>query len=302
MKKLLRAVFRRLMHNYKREHGRYSILTKFYYPYLAPRKGELEKITVVTNKHIINLDVDSNEYVQSLLYVFGDYEPATVSFIERAIEPGHCVIDVGANVGFISLVCAKCTTASGVVHGFEPDPKNYSYYQQNIRLNTAVNIISHQKALSKEAGVLKLYHSKIDHNDGAHSLIYNERVVSSDDYVEIQALRFDEFTQTVPVPKLDFVKIDVEGAELDVIEGMSERIKSDRPIMLIEVSAEYFNYRGMSILGFKDYMLKEFGMVSYRINDDGSIRLSTKEEFFVLDNLVFISSDKEKEIVARINK
>jgi len=288
MRKLLRVIFRRLMHLYKREHGRYSILTKLYYPYLAPRNGEREIIQLANG---INLNVDSNEYIQSLLYLFGDYETSTVTLLGKILNNGDTVIDVGANIGYISLVCAKSVGVKGKVYSFEPDPKNFGYLSENIALNESNNIQSYQLALSNKIGTLKLFHSKIDHNAGAHSMVYNERVVSND-YVEIKAFKFDESEIQSQLIKIDLIKIDVEGVEMDVLEGMHNTIQKFKPILLIEISAEYQNMRGLSVKGFKEYLLNTHGYNSYTITNEGYLKESTLDQFHLLENVVFVSTER----------
>lgn len=296
MRKILRHLFRRLMHHYKREHGRYSLLTKIYYPYLAPRNGERENITL---KSGIKLNVDSNEYIQSLLYVFGDYEYSTIAFLHNVIKHQDIIIDVGANIGYLSLVCSKLVGTNGMVLSFEPDPLNFSYLKENIALNNANNISAHQLALSNQNSVLKLYHSKIDHNAGAHSMMYNERVVS-EDYVEIQAMIFDNTEIQKSIPKVDFIKIDVEGVEMDVLQGMYQTIQKHKPMLLIEISAEYQNMRGLSVKGFKEYLLSNHGYTSYTITNQGYLKKSTPDQFHLLENVVFVPVEKHRDMASLI--
>jgi len=123
IKKPLRALFRTAMQFYPREYGKYSILMRLYFPYLAPVLPTKE---IVTLHDGIRMELVLNEYVQSQLYLFGTFEPATIKVLKRPVKTGDTALDIGANVGYMSLVLAKCVGNSGKVFSFEPDSKNFA--------------------------------------------------------------------------------------------------------------------------------------------------------------------------------
>ena len=145
IKKPLRALFRTAMQFYPREYGKYSILMKLYFPYLAPVPPTKE---VVTLHDGIRMELELNEYLQSQLYLFGEFEPATVKVLKRLVKSGDTVLDIGANVGYMSLVLAKCVGKNGKVFSFEPDSKNFASLKRNIELNADCNIEPIAKAVS----------------------------------------------------------------------------------------------------------------------------------------------------------
>jgi FkbM family methyltransferase len=125
------------------------------------------------------------------LYLFGTFEPATVKVLKRLVKSGDTALDIGANVGYMSLVLAKFVGKSGRVFSFEPDSKNFASLKRNLALNPDCNIAPIAKAVSDSHQPIRLYHAKFDFNAGAHSMLPSEK--HSSDFVEIEATTIDEF-------------------------------------------------------------------------------------------------------------
>lgn len=161
----------------------------------------------------------------------GGLEPGTRRVLTSLIRPGMSVADVGANVGLLTLSCAVATGPSGHVFAFEPEPGPRAQLQKTLRLNglswvktfdLAVGATTEQRTfhISPVIGHSSLY--ELPHEDG----------VGRDITVEVS--RLDDIIG--PEQRLDVVKIDVEGAELDVLAGM-ERLVTENPDLAIV--AEY---------------------------------------------------------------
>jgi FkbM family methyltransferase len=196
IKKPLRALFRTAMQFYPQEYGKYSILMRLYFPFLAPVPPSKE---VVVLSDGIRMELELNEYVQSQLYLFGTFEPATVKVLKRLVKSGDTVLDIGANVGYISLVLAKCVGKSGKVFSFEPDSKNFASLNRNLALNADCNIEPIAKAVSDSHQPIRLYHAKFDFNAGAHSMLPSEK--HSNEFVEIEATTIDDFVKLQELKK-----------------------------------------------------------------------------------------------------
>jgi FkbM family methyltransferase len=161
-------------------------------------------------------------------YAFGVYEPAVVNAIQHIVKLGWVCADVGAHLGYITLLLAKSVGPTGKVVAFEPFPNNFQVLQSNIALNGYKNVVLENKAVMDQSGwvSLKPYgDDPLPYSTFAHSGSGGCAAVSLDDY---WGNRTD---------RLNFVKIDVEGAEAAVLKGMERIMCRDRPILLVELHA-----------------------------------------------------------------
>ncbi len=231
------------------------------------------------------MNLDISEFLQAHLYLYGSYELPSVRFIRRVVKPGDVVVDVGAQIGYITLAMATLAPGKVTVHAFEPEPLNIQRLRHNIALNPGVDVRVVEKAVSDSNGAIRLYLSK-DHNAGTHSTISGGTNVS-DDYVEIPAVTLDTYVRDQNITALRLVKIDVEGGEYEVIKGAHETLASLRPIVLMELSDALQESRGFSTVEFKKLM-KQFGYSAYTIADNGGLVPSIDDQRHAMDNVVFL--------------
>jgi FkbM family methyltransferase len=141
------------------------------------------------------------------------------------LREGMTVMDVGANLGLYSLLISRAIGLSGKVYAFEPVPEIFARLKEHIALNNATNVIPVPVALSDEKGT-----AKMSVKGGLSSLF--RRI--SDEFVEVQVERLDDFVEREKIERVDAIKIDVEGAELKVIRGADKTIRRDKPILMAE--------------------------------------------------------------------
>lgn len=147
----------------------------------------------------------------------GKYEPRTKDVFEQLIYPGMTVVDIGAHVGYYTLVAAKALHNQGLVYAFEPDPVTKNYLQKNVSLNNFEAMVElNLKAVSDFSGIVDLYFGKRDRV--ANSLFVTPGV--SADRSTCEAITLDDFFGQKAWPKIDLIKMDVEGAEHAVLKGM----------------------------------------------------------------------------------
>jgi FkbM family methyltransferase len=159
-------------------------------------------------------------------YLLGATEPELVALLQRHLRPGDVVLDLGANVGFFTLIGAALVGDAGRVVAVEPLPRNAYYLRRNVALNHLANVTVVQAAVSEGEGVLPLSLGESDQDGtltGSGGPALAVRTVSVDALVEELGVR----------PAL--VKIDVEGAEACVLEGMAATLRTARPIVVCEV-------------------------------------------------------------------
>lgn len=146
------------------------------------------------------------------------WEPGTTMLFRRLVREGMNVIDVGAHVGYYTLLASRLVGQSGKVFAFEPEPRNYSFLLRNIELNACSNVTAIHKAVSHGTDRVKLYRSKV--NPSGHTL---GKMANGDyiDCVDVDAVSIDEFLKDM-MCSVHVIKIDVEGAEVLVLRGMRE--------------------------------------------------------------------------------
>ena len=164
------------------------------------------------------MDLDLRDHIQRSIYLFSFYEAPTAGYLRSRLGKGMVFADIGANVGQFTLLAARLVGPDGHVFAFEPEIHNYESLQRNIQLNHFSNIKALRMALADYEGTasLHVHHDSSNSNTGVHSLTprpeWEHRDVNS---VEVTTL--DQALKDVP--RLDLVKIDVEGAELLILRG-----------------------------------------------------------------------------------
>ncbi|MDP7510867.1 MAG: FkbM family methyltransferase [Dehalococcoidia bacterium] len=172
----------------------------------------------------------------------GRYEQETTSLFQSIIEPGTVVIDVGAHVGYYSLLAARNAGPAGKVYAFEPEPANHSLLVKNAELNGYDNIVPLRKAVSNRVGSSTLYLTSLD--NGRHSTYRHESTQTGSEVVETTSL--DAFLESEGWPPVDLVKVDVEGAEMDVLAGMEQLLqRSDRLRLIVEFNPSLLRNAGV---------------------------------------------------------
>ncbi len=156
----------------------------------------------------------------------GNYEIAETRLCERLLQPGDAAVDVGANIGLYTLLFSSLVGVEGRVHSFEPAPENLRRLRVNLLLNGAENVEAHQAALFSRPGVLTL--NLFDSRLGAwHSLGRPElpnpftpgEMIAPTGTVEVEAITLDDYAASAGLERIALLKIDVEGAEPDVLAG-----------------------------------------------------------------------------------
>jgi len=158
-------------------------------------------------------------------FVFDRYEPVTDAHLADALRPGMVVLDIGAHVGYYTLVAAQAVGPSGKVHAFEPCAETLSLLRRNVRANGFENVEIHPYAAgsSDSRRILHVTGSSDSHGLFPHPLTETVRTT------EVRTVAVAQ----VVSGRADLVKIDVEGAEFEVLEGMRDLVSGEDPSVLI---------------------------------------------------------------------
>ena len=144
------------------------------------------------------------------------YEFETTRLIERICKPGMSFVDVGAHVGYYTLLAARAVGSSGKVYSFEPEPDNYNLLTHNIEVNHYANVVAINKGVSDSEVFTNLYVASLDNGRSSlhsHNMPYSDRIT-------IETTSLDTFFEQLGWPQIDLMKIDVEGSEESVWSGM----------------------------------------------------------------------------------
>ena len=162
--------------------------------------------------------------------VVDKYESTTTQLFRQLLKPGMTVIDVGANVGYFSLLAADLVGSGGTVYAFEPEPENHTLLSTNIEINSYTNIQAKQEAVSNTCGSTPFFLSELD--NGSHS-IYEAGARGVAARLSVNTTTLDAFVEGEGWPNIDLLKIDVEGAELTVLDGMEQLNQRNPGLTLI---------------------------------------------------------------------
>jgi FkbM family methyltransferase len=169
-------------------------------------------------------------------------------------------VDAGANEGLYSLFASKCVGASGSVHSFEPSQREFHRLGCNIQLNGLKNVHAVQAALADTPGEMELNIASQPHagQNTLGKLIYQVPLERTE---RVSAQTLDAFAAASGLSRLDVVKLDVEGAELRVLEGSRKVLREMRPVILFEASDDALRAQSGSLAELLEFLRSQ----DYRI-------------------------------------
>lgn len=202
-------------------------LNRWLYRVLKPRGV----VPVTCQGNVVYVDGRDEGVGQALLQE-GQLEPEETELFKGLVKPGMIVADIGANLGYYTLLAARLLRGEGRVYAFEPDPANYALLVRNVQANGFTNVAPVQMAVSDHAGAHMLFRHKF--NFGCHSLS-KPNATEYDGCTEVATTTLDHFFAGVhPENRIDLIKIDVQGAEGHVIEGARNLLGKMKPTIIME--------------------------------------------------------------------
>lgn len=199
------------------------------------------------------------------------YERETTRLFETLLQEGMTVVDIGAHVGYYTLLAARRVGSRGRVYAFEPELLNYETLRENVRISGYRNVVTMRKAVSNRSGAAKLYLE----DNMSHSLYLPQGTRRS---IEVETITLDDFFRNLGWPDVHVIKMDIEGAEGTAIEGSAQLIQKCRDVRLI---VEFFParlgnagtepgsfLRRLKALGFELRVIdEEKGLRSFQVGD-----------------------------------
>jgi len=215
----------------------------------------------------------SDSIVSPFLLRDGYFEPYETALIASQIRPGDVVLDIGANIGYYTLILARLVGETGRVYAFEPDPTNFELLKKNVRANGYQNVVYIKKAVSDRSGPLSLY--LCPDNKGDHR-IYDSRDDRAS--ITVEAVTLDEHFADFQ-GQINFIKMDIQGAEGRAIKGMLRLLDCHRETsMITEFWPAGLHRSGVPAQVYLSD-LERLGFQLFRIDEDEeTTELTSREE------------------------
>lgn len=240
-------------------------------------KEQIKSIEIEKDSTIVNLIDGRKYYWQENLYynlatllTVGEWETEDTYIFEKLISKNDIVIDVGANFGWYSVIASKLVGNKGEIHAFEPFLGTCKELQSNIKLNNLSNVRVSNLAVSDYCGDGILFYPT-----GSGSMLSSLRqipdVTEKFQTFDCKVITLNEYVQRNDIQRVDFIKIDAEGAELPVLKGATLLLENPKkPILFIECVEKFAN------------------AFNYSLNDLYNFLDNYKYSFFVFDNKQFV--------------
>jgi FkbM family methyltransferase len=168
-------------------------------------------------------------------YFNGDVEREVQAVLREYLRPGMTAFDIGANIGFFSLLAARLVGGAGRVTAFEADPEIAARLRENVSRNQGAPICVEEKAVwsSSNPVLFARADAEVSPDRGLGHVIDNDSEGSAPGTIRVEAVTVDEYVGKSAAP--DFIKCDVEGAEVEVLRGAEKLLKQRRPLILCEM-------------------------------------------------------------------
>jgi FkbM family methyltransferase len=175
--------------------------------------------------YLIFLNPEDRDFISPAIGVDGLYEPEETELLRKIVRKGAVVVDVGANIGWYTLLSAHLAGKTGKIVAFEPEPSSFSLLKQSVKRNGFDNVFLFNNCVSNIEGERKLWLSK--GNLGRHSIVSS----AGTEAIDVEAVTLDICLSKLEIQIVDLLKIDVEGVEPEVLEGalnylLSSKIKN----------------------------------------------------------------------------
>jgi len=204
---------------------------------------------------------------QSLFYFSGKYEPNVTNLYCSLLRKGMVVADIGASTGYYTLLASKIVGSTGLVLSFEPEPHRFRELVDNILINKCNNVKPFKLAISDKEGELSFEFADAL---GYGCVVRTRKSAEKSKKMQVKAVTLDSFLHSLSIKEIDLVKIDVEGAELEVLKGMKEILSQRKVKIICEIHP-----KGLSSLGYSiedvENILRKYGYKIYLISSHGLV-------------------------------
>lgn len=247
----------------------------------------LKKIEINQKSCILQLIDDSkfilNPEIKNPLLTIpltGYFENKETTFLKSKIKKDSVIFDIGANFGWYSVHFSKFVGLNGQIHCFEPVQEAFSELEENVKINDCSNVVLNNTAIGKENGKLTLYVS-----DKLGTAFTSEH--GEGKKIETNLLKLDYYFADKNLTKIDLIKADVEGGELNVLYGAERILDEFHPALFIEVQEEHTMKYGYKPVDLFNFLIKKGYKIYYL---DQNSKLCELKDFEILPTYNFYCS------------
>lgn len=240
----------------KSYHRWFRILTRLYrrtyVKHLIQRNQTRYTSTRLFNGDKFNVILPDN--VSKATYVSGHFERHDTEAFIKLTNKGDCVIDIGAHIGYYSLIASSLVGSEGKVIAFEPTPSTFSLLQENLK--NKKNTSTENKAVYKEEKSLTFNDFGLKHlvfNSFRAARLEGQKLIAKK--IRVQTIILDNYVKNNNI-KPNFIKIDAESAEMDILQGSIETIKRYSPTFFIEIG-DFNHINGYTSLDIINFFLNQ---------------------------------------------
>jgi FkbM family methyltransferase len=210
---------------------------------------------VIVTRDGIAWNLDLNEGIDFAIFI-GVYERSTTKAIRRWVRPNSFVLDIGANIGAHTLQLARRVGSSGRVFAFEPTLFAHAKLLKSLALNPGLATVVKPEQLmllasDKKTTELEIYSSWPLENEDKLHVKHLGRLRSTEGAL---AISLDTYLKQAGVPRVDFIKLDVDGFECEVLEGARHCLNQFHPTILMEIAPHCLRERGVSLAQLIDVL------------------------------------------------
>jgi FkbM family methyltransferase len=245
---------------------------------------KIERLSLDQNKqHIVDVNgyrlsiIPGDKGISSELFTLNSHEPLTTSIIAKTVQPGMVCLDIGSNIGYYAFLEGKMVGDGGRIIAIEPAPLSFRYLEDNSKLNKAMNISLHNFAVGDNDGEINFLIKdrsnicRVVQNGEPLEHLTNSHIIS------VPIKQVDSIIDELEISNVDFVRMDTEGSEWNIYEGMKVTLKKFRPLLLIEIHLVILGHEKTNTLIKK---FKTDGYESkYYISREMDFSIVAKEEY-----------------------
>ena len=249
----------------------------------------------------LSVRIVPGDQLSRAVYVSSTYEPNTLSLLRSLVQPGAVCLDVGANVGVVSLAVSRWVGPSGHVYAFEPSGREFARLCDNLERSQARNVTPVRAAVSSFCGRASLRVAAAAAG-GLNTLgdSFPYEGVATEQLEEVAVMTLDDFAERHSLPAVAVIKLDIEGSEGEAVTGAAGLLARDRPALVLEVFERTLQSTGWTVARLEE-VIAEAGYLLYEI-DDGTAEVRSVASLtgHSEQNLVALPAERAREILSRV--